>query len=73
MEVLNLVDLLIKKIDTERIKMGDLVLASMLSAFAIICLMVALVVGFVTFMIDILFEKDVKRDKCIQLEFLCIM
>lgn len=43
--------------------MGDIVLVSMLSSVAIVCLMVGLAVGLVTFMIGVLFEKDVKRDK----------
>lgn len=43
--------------------MGDMILASMLSSVAIVCLMVGLAVGLVTFMIGVLFEKDVKRDK----------
>ena len=43
--------------------MGDIVLASMLSAFVIVCLMVAFVIGLVIFMIGILFEKDIKKDE----------
>ena len=43
--------------------MGNIVLTSMLSVFAIVCLMIALAVGFVTFMIGVMFKKDIKRDE----------
>lgn len=43
--------------------MGDMVLASVLSAFATICIIVDFIIGIVIFIIGILFEKKIKEDK----------
>lgn len=42
--------------------MGDMVLASMLSAFATICVIVIFIIEFAIFIIGILFEKKLKED-----------
>lgn len=42
--------------------MGNIGLVSKLSAFAIICIMVAFVIGITIFIIGILFEKKLKED-----------
>lgn len=43
--------------------MGNMALVSMLSAFAIICIIVAFVIGITTFIIGTLFEKKIKENK----------
>lgn len=43
--------------------MGDMVLASILSAFATLILIVAFVIGITIFIINVLFEKKIKENK----------
>lgn len=43
--------------------MGNMVLASVLSAFATICIIVVFIIEFVVFIISVLFEKKIKEDK----------